>query len=245
MRIKLIIFCLLLCTASLGYLWISYARIYNTIGEKNLASPFTANNFVVGNSANTGTAKYVAMGDSLSAGVGVANIEDTLVYSFAEHLSKDYWQVNVVNLAWPGDESIDVLKSQLPQAIAQKPDYVTIFIGINDIHEKVSLDDFRSNYNDILNQLLVGTQAKITVINLPYLGADNLIRFPFNKLLDLKTVQFNSIIVSLSHNDRIKYIDLYSGSRKTLNAAPENYASDMFHPSAKGYLLWSKILNAD
>lgn len=245
MKLKLLLVFLLLCLLGYIYLWASYSRIYDVIGDKHLSSPFVSNTFTIGNTNNEGRVKYVAMGDSLSAGVGVRKIEDTIVYSFAEKLSHKHRQVDVVNLAWPGDESIDVLKAQLPQAIAQKPDYVTLFIGINDMHEQTSLDTFRSNYNDILNQLLVKTKAQITVITIPYLGSNNLIRFPLTHYYDMRTQQYNSIIKSLAQNDRLKLIDLYNGSRKVLNASDDNYAEDLFHPSAKGYLLWSSIINAD
>lgn len=245
MKLKLLLAFLLLCLFGYIYLWASYSRIYNVIGDKHLSSPFVSNAFTVGNSNNEGRAKYVALGDSLSAGVGVRKIEDTFVYSYAEKLSEKYWQVNVVNLAWPGDKSIDVLKSQLPQAIVQKPDYVTLFIGINDMHDQVPLEAFRSNYNDILNQLLVETKAQILVITIPYLGSNDLIRFPLTHYYDMRTQQYNSIIKSLAQNDRLKVIDLYKHSKKVLNASGDNYAEDLFHPSAKGYLLWSKIINAD
>lgn len=228
-----------------GYLYFSYIRIYDTIGNTHLTPPYKYNSFTIGNSKGEGKAKYVAMGDSLSAGVGATTVDKTIVYLFAEHLSKKYWQVNTVNYAWPGDESKDVLKNQLPQALAQNPDYVTVFIGINDIHNKREFSDYRLNMLSILDSLLVSTHAQIYVVNLPYLGANKLVVFPYSNILDIRTKQFNSILESVCQNDRIHLIDLYSGSRDKLNSEKDNYAVDLFHPSDKGYLLWSKIINGD
>jgi lysophospholipase L1-like esterase len=244
-KLKLLLAFLLLCLFGYIYLWASYSRIYNTIGDKHLSSPFVSNTFTVGNTNNEGRVTYVALGDSLSAGVGARTIEDTIVYAYAEKLGKKFWQVNVTNLAWPGDDSEDVLKVQLPQALAKEPNYVTLFIGVNDMHNRMPLDEFRSNYKKILDTLLNETRAKIIVINIPYLGGDSLIKFPFTHYYDMKTQQYNSIIASLAQHERIKLVDLYKGSRKVLNQNEDNYADDLFHPSAKGYLLWSTIINAN
>lgn len=245
MKLKLLLVFLILCLFGYIYLWASYSRIYKTIGDKHLSSPFSTNTFTVGNTNNEGRTTYVALGDSLSAGVGVRNIEDTIVYAYAGKLARKFWQVNVTNLAWPGDDSEDVLKVQLPQAVAKNPDYVTLFIGVNDMHNQKPLEEFRKNYEEILNTLLTQTTARIIVINIPYLGSDDLIRFPFTHYFDMRTQQYNSIISSLAQNDRIRYVDLYKGSRKVLNKNKDNYAEDLFHPSAKGYLLWSGIINAN
>jgi len=244
-KIKLLLVLLLLVLFGYIYLWASYSRIYKTIGDKHLSSPYTSNTFTVGNSSNEGRVSYVALGDSLSAGVGARKIEDTIVYAYADKLGKKFWQVNVTNLAWPGDDSEDVLKVQLPQALTKSPDYVTLFIGVNDMHNQMPLEEFRNNYSQILETLLNQTHAKIVVINIPYIGSNDLIRFPFTHYFDMRIQQYNSIIASLAQNDRIKFIDLYQGSRKVLNQDSENYADDMFHPSAKGYLLWSQIINAN
>jgi len=215
--------------------------------EINLQSPDNENFLTFENPGKGGSVKYVALGDSLSAGVGSDKVEETIVYQFALNLSKDYGKVDTLNLALPGGTTEDVIKDQLPLTINEKPGYVTLLIGINDIHNKFTDGQFTANYSHILNELLTKTEAKIVVINLPYLGASQAIRFPYNWLLNSRTKEFNGkisgVISEIEHQGRIRQVDLYGKTYKTFNKDPKNYASDLFHPSGEGYLVWSKIIN--
>ena len=245
MNHRLLIFLLLILVLVFGfYVW-AYAQIYRNIGQGAFEYLFKPNNtFTVGDPTALPGKKYVALGDSLSFGVSLTDIKDTFAYSYASKLATKEKAITGVVLAWPGDESEEVLKNQLPQAIQQNPDYVSLFIGINDIHEKRSLEHFRSNYQDILTQLLANTHAQILVINLPYLGSSESIIFPLNYLLNFRTRQFNNVITELVANkSRIKMVDLYSKSNLVVGANPAYYSADKFHPNAAGYKAWSEIIN--
>jgi len=230
------------------YLAFSYVRFYHTIGDVNLKSPYADKTLALENAAQKGSVKYVALGDSLSAGVGSADIKETIVYLHALKLSEKYEKVNVLNLARSGDTTTEVIRNQLPQAIEEKPDHTTLLIGINDIHNKRTLADFRNNYQLILNELLTRTSAKITVINIPYLDSRKTAYFPFNYLLNFRTTQFNKIISSLvaeiNSSDRIRLVDLYGQTLAISKQSSAYYAADLFHPSAEGYLIWGEIINA-
>ena len=231
------------------YLYLSYAGFYNNMKGMNLQSPNDENFLTFENPDKSGSVKYVALGDSLSAGVGSDKVEETIVYQFASNLSKDYGKVNALNLALSGGTTDDVIKDQLPPTIQEKPDFVTLLIGINDIHNKFTDGQFTANYSYILNELLTKTEAKIVVINLPYLGSPKAIRFPYNWMLNGRTREFNGkisgVILEAGNNSRIRLVDLYGKTYKTFNKDPKNYAPDLFHPSGEGYLVWSKIINED
>lgn len=243
--IKLIAFLLLI----LSYLWFSYIRLYHFIGDINLKSPYLENSLVIENLQGKGSVKYVALGDSLSSGVGSSNIKETFVYLFALNLSEKYEKVSLLNLAWPGDTTLEVIKNQIPQAIKEKPDYITLLIGGNDVHNKRTVTDFSKNYQYILNELLTKTNAQITVINIPYLGSSKIVYPPFNFLLNFRTRQFNQVIsnlvTNLSNNSRIHFVDLYKNTYTLSKQNPNYYSSDLFHPSGEGYILWGDIINAD
>ncbi|AHB40759.1 MAG: Adventurous gliding motility protein C [uncultured bacterium] len=227
------------------YLYLSYAGFYNNMKEKNLQSVFKGNLMIFDNPDAGGSVKYVALGDSLSAGVGSESMEETIVYLFASELSKTYGKVNAVNLALPGGTTEDVINDQLPFTISEKPDYVTLLIGVNDIHNKRTEKDFRENYSLILNELVSKTEAKIVVINLPYLGADKAILPPYSWILNSRTQKFNKVISELvtGNESRIRLVDLYGKTYKISKQVPGYYSSDLFHPSGKAYLLWSQFIN--
>ena len=230
---------------AVGYLLFMYARFYNNIGEKNLQSPYSQNRFTLDNPQKEGVIKYVALGDSLTAGVGSDDVKSTFVYQVASNFSKQFGKVEAVNLGQPGATSEDLIVDQLSVAIDEKPDYVTLLIGVNDIHNKVKVADYKSRLSYILNELLTKTNTRIILINLPYLGALDVVPYPLNDALDLRTREFNKVVAELGHDDRIKLVDLYTPSYQPFLENLSYYASDHFHPSDEGYLLWGKVINAD
>lgn len=228
----------------LGYLIFSYLRIYRYAGDVVLQNPYVTDSFTLENPRGQGSIQYVALGDSLSVGLGSQSVNETFVYQYALKLSEKYSQVKVINFGQSGATTKNLVDRQLAQAIAQNPDYITLLIGINDIHAQVSTDDFKRNYQYILSELVNKTKAQIIVINLPYLGSYKLIVPPFNTILDSRTKNFNSIISGGASNKRIKLVDLYGKTYQVFSQDPKYYSSDLFHPSAEGYMLWSKIINA-
>lgn len=231
----------------LGYLVVAYGGFYLFLGYKNLKSPYISNSFVIqGVGANK--VRYVALGDSLTAGVGSDNIKDTYVYGIAENLGKSGRGAEVVNLGIPGAVTSWVINFELPQAIKESPDIVTLLIGVNDIHNKSSVSTFEKNYQFILNELLTKTNSEVFAINLPYLGSKKLILPPLNYLLDLKTQQFNKAIessVNLAQSSRIHFIDLYTPTYDYGHNDSQYYSSDLYHPSGYGYGLWRQFLNVN
>jgi lysophospholipase L1-like esterase len=230
------------------YIYFTYTGFYYRIGTMNLKSPYTDKSLILVNSGSTTSAKYVALGDSLSSGLGSTDTNETFVYHYALKLSEKYENVNLINLANPGDTTEEVINNQVPQTIAEKPDYVTLLIGVNDIHNKSTIEDFRESYWYILNELLTKTSAHITVINIPYLGSDKIIFFPYNIFLNSRTRQFNEVIsnvvTSANSAKRIRFVDLYKDTYTISKTDPKYYSPDLFHPSGEGYLLWSQIINA-
>ena len=245
MKIKFALSLALLIILACSHLVYRYARFYNTIGKINLQSPYKQTTFSLENPKKEGSAKYVALGDSLTAGVGSKKVKTTFVYQVAENLSGQFGRVEVVNLGRPGSTSADLIVDQLTVAVSEKPDYVTLLIGINDIHNKVGVAEYKTRMVLILDELLTKTSAQIVLINLPYLGDYTAIPFPLDKLLDLRTKQFNKVIEEYKGRDRIRLVDLYGSSGPSFSYRPEFYASDHFHPSDEGYLFWGMVINAN
>ncbi len=213
----------------------SYAHIYSTINTVNLPNP-NLKSAAIGIGPEL---KYVALGDSLTAGVGVTNFQETYPYLFAEALPNS---VTLINLANPGVTSKEVLQNQVNQALAEKPDLITILIGTNDIHNLVSPERFGENYSQIIGQLN-NTGAKIVLINIPYLGAPSLVYFPYNYLLNFRINQFNQVIEQLAATNHLGFIDLYSKTYSQFSSSDQFYTKDLFHPNQKGYILIQQIIN--
>lgn len=190
--------------------------------------------------------KYFALGDSLTRGVGVTDNMDSFSYKIAYELSKNA-NVSFTNLAIPGSRSRDLVNRQLPEYNNQNADVVTLLIGTNDILTLISTDEFSRNYIQILNALTVSKNTKLVVINIPYLANSKIMLPPYNFLVDWRTNQFNSIIEALVNQKKqqgmnIEYVDLYSQTKNPFSEDPTLFSIDQFHPTVKGYQLWSDII---
>ncbi|WEV78878.1 SGNH/GDSL hydrolase family protein [Janibacter cremeus] len=83
------------------------------------------------------TLRYVAIGDSLSEGVGDHPWPDGTPRGWADRLAEllaaHHGEVDYANLAVRGYRSADVLATQVQPALALEPDVVTLTAGMNDI----------------------------------------------------------------------------------------------------------------
>lgn len=220
------------------YLNRSYAYFYNFIGQADLTTPVHEEVMMVGNKSGSQTIKYLALGDSLTSGIGVSDYKDSYPYLITERLSAKN-NVELINLAHGGDTSKDVVTNQLSKTLTQKPDLITVLIGVNDIHNLKSLTEFEDNYIKIVGTLKK-SGAKIYLLSIPYLGSKGVVFFPYNLILDLRTKQFNNVIKKISVNYGVQFIDLYS-----LKKSADFYSEDQFHPSQSGYKTWSEAINVN
>ncbi len=224
----------------------SYSYIYKHIDKIGLTSPDRDLNYLVkNNEVASSSLVYVALGDSLTAGVGATEYSESYPYLLAQYFAGNDYQIILKDRAVPGAKTSDLLGSLLPAAIRDKPDLVTVLIGVNDVHGQVSQSDFRANYETILNRLSTETKAKIVAVNIPYLGADNLLLPPYNYLFDFRTREFNKIIAALAVKYQVKEIDLYTQTAALFKTGGSHYATDFFHPSVQGYKIWADLIYAD
>ena len=220
------------------YLSMSYISFYNFLGQKHLLSPPHETKIMVGNSSSSQTIIYVALGDSLTEGLGASDYKNSFPYLLTEKLSVK-GSVQLYNLARSGATSQDVVVTQLPKVLPLKPDLITLLIGTNDIHNLVSLKDFESNYRTIV-ATLKKSEAKIYLFSIPYLGSDKIIYFPYKFALEERTRQFNNVVKKVSSDYGFEYIDLY-----TVKKSANFYSSDEFHPSDEGYREWLEVINVN
>ena len=243
MKKNILIIFIILSVITFAYLNYSYSSIYNKIGEVLLSTPSDFKNYTMGTSTKTLT--YVALGDSLTVGVGVDSYMESYPYIFTEKISqKNNIKINLIPLAQSGVRSMYVLNTLIEPVIKVNPDIITLFIGVNDVHGNISVKEFKNNYEDILQRLTKETNAKIYVINLPYIGTKNLIKFPYDYYFNMQTQKFNKSIEELAQKYNTEYVDLYSGFLKH-DKDEAYYSLDLFHPNKKGYALWAEILYAN
>lgn len=224
------------------YLNRSYAYFYNFQGAHFIANPGyeSLHTFNAGKSKEI--KKLVILGDSLMAGTGSSSQDKSLAFMLANNLAKKE-NIELINLAYPGVGVEDALRRQVPLAIKAKPDYIILMIGTNDVHNRMFPSVFEDNYRQVLNLLNQIPNAKITIINIPYIGSDKILLPPWDNVLNLQIKNFNLKIKELASQKNLKVIDIYERFKNEFNKSSTLYSDDQFHPSDKGYVLWADYIN--
>lgn len=241
---KIIIYCFVVIALIGAYLILAHYYFFHKIISANLKMPEAQDVYTLGDDKNaTEDLLYVALGDSLTAGVGVENYEKSYPYLLAEKLAAGGKnKITLKNFSYPGAKTSDLINDFLASAIAQKPDIITLLIGTNDVYGRVSTTAFRKNYQNILDQLTKNTKAKIYIINLPQIGSNKLLLPPYNFYYNWRVRKFNEIIKELAANYQVKYLDLAAPALVQFKDDQTNYSADLFHPSANGYKIWANII---
>lgn len=228
------------------YLNYAYGRIYKLMSEGYLAyfsgpAVFT---FSPRGAAPAKQITYIAIGDSLTAGAGASSLGDAYPYLLAKRASEEKkLSIKLVNLGVPGSSSGDVIRDQLATTTANNPDFITILIGVNDIHQRMGVKNFRKNLRVILDAVSK-TDAKIYVLTIPYLGDKKLMLPPHRAYFDWQTKQYNKVLLKEAAKTNATVIDLYSLTREAALSVNNYYSRDRFHPSADTYASWANLIYA-
>ena len=168
---------------------------------------------------------YMALGDSLSQGVGASSPAKGMIGILANRIStKTGRPVHVINISKSGARIADVLKDQLPLLLSQnpKPDIITLDIGSNDLSQ-YDIVKFDKEFSELAAQL---PKDSIVIEISPYFKG--------------KAVAANEII-----NRHVKDNGLVLSSIKesgvNLNLNWLEYSGDFFHPSNRGYKKWADV----
>jgi lysophospholipase L1-like esterase len=102
---------------------------------------------------------WVALGDSMTLGIGASAYDQGWVGQLGRRLTRDGDRYRIVNLAFSGARVADVLDRQLPAMgeLGQRPDLVTVLIGSNDTTRKSHREALPSSYALLLSRLPPGT----------------------------------------------------------------------------------------
>lgn len=186
----------------------------------------------------TGAINYLALGDSTGVGVGARN--GGYVDRLFKRILSERPDARLTNLCFSGATTSDVLREQLTQGIATKPNLVTLGIGINDIGHGVSLDQFARNYEKILSALRNETEAIIVVTNIPDISSAPRIPDFARSQYQQTIIAFNQQLEAIAARHEATVFDVYTVTHEQLQAHPEFFSSDGFHPSDAGYEMWAE-----
>jgi lysophospholipase L1-like esterase len=175
---------------------------------------------------------YVAIGASDTVGEGAANpAQDGWVPQLARMLGSG---TRVRNLGVSGTLLETALRDQLPVAVRDQPDLVTVWLAVNDLNAQVPLQRYSTELNMLLSALNQQTRARVLIANVPNLTVVPRYRGVDAAALSQEIARWNEVIADAARRHNTTVVDLY-GTYAELVARPEDISADGFHPSAAGY----------
>jgi acyl-CoA thioesterase I len=174
---------------------------------------------------------YVALGASDAVGIGAEPLDNGYVYVIERRLEEEGYNVDLDNFGIPGVEISEIVSAELPLAVTESPDLVTLFTGANDLIDGDDPATFEQELDELLGKLERDTDATIVVATLPDLV--RLPRFqdsPSPHVTDARVTAFNSAISRQASAHGARVADLFS-----VLVTPDYVSSDGFHPSNRGY----------
>ena len=185
--------------------------------------------------------RYVALGDSYTIGTSVREAErwpNQLVAALQE--TPPTLEL-VGNPAVNGYTTRDVIAAELPRLDALGPQFASLLVGVNDVIQGVSEDEYRRNLGLIFDALIerAGAARIIAVTTPDYTvtpaGAD----YGDPTSVSAAIRSYNSIFTEVASARGIAVVDIYDLS---LRAADDRglVAGDGLHPSGAQYALWAE-----
>lgn len=209
-----------------------------------LCSLFFACAASVPSSMNIKTIRYVALGDSYTICEGAKTSESWPVL-LVNHLKADSISIALVaNPSQTGYTTQNLIDNELPVFDTSDADFVTLCIGVNDWVRGVSAKKFKSNLNQILNQLQKKLKIKTNIILLTipdFSVTPQGTRYTGGRDAHKGISGFNEIIKKEAEIRKLKLVDLFPVS-KQMKDDKTLIAADGLHPSAKEYAIWEKMI---
>ena len=196
---------------------------------------------VVGDDKPGRTERVVWLGDSTVAGVGSSEPDAALPRSYAAGLDHP---VDLTVLAVSGARVADVVDEQLPRFPEGEIDTVLISIGANDAVHLTRAGDFGRRYEQVLDALPEG--ADVVMLGVPDIGSVPRFAQPLRFLAGVRGGTIDAVIDDLAGARGHTYVDIAGRTGPAFRRDPGTYfATDDYHPSDAGYVLWSQAITAD
>jgi lysophospholipase L1-like esterase len=183
--------------------------------------------------------KYLALGDSYTIGTGASDESRSWPAIIASLLNAE-----LTNPAVNGYTTLDLIRVELPYLDRVKPDLVSVLIGVNDLVQGRSPEQYRVSLSRIYDavaalQLSEGRAVAVSIPEWHYVpaaadfgGADHVERL---------TRIFNEVAREEADRRGFTWIDI--GQASTSGIGTEGWiASDQLHPGDAQYAAWAETI---
>ena len=187
----------------------------------------------------SGGVRYLALGDSLTQGVGAPD-ESTGAFPalVAEHWRADGCDVELQNAGISGYTAGQILAEQVPQIESFKPNVITFQAGGNDIANGISIDEYRDNVKAVLDSA-TGSGARVIV-----LAQNDWPRSPvgvdYGESVPSQREAYDDVLIEEAATSGAEFVDLRVLYKQ--QADEGQWVEDGLHPTPEAYQSWADEL---
>jgi acyl-CoA thioesterase I len=188
-----------------------------------------------------GTVRYLALGDSLSQGVGAPD-EQTGAFPalLAEKWRGEGCEVELQNAGISGYTAEQVLTDEVPQIEEFQPTLITFQAGANDIVNGVTVEDYRQNVKSVLDAA-TASGARVIV-----LAQNEWFRSPegqtYGEDLATQRESYDSALIEEANAAGAEFVDMRALYKQ--QADENQWVEDGIHPTAEAYEAWAAELSS-
>jgi lysophospholipase L1-like esterase len=183
--------------------------------------------------------RYLALGDSYTIGTGASDEAHSWPAIIAERLDAE-----LTNPAVNGYTTLDLIREELPYLERVKPDVISILIGVNDLVQGRTHDQYRKSLQAIYDRVAASNlpQGHVVAVSIPAwsfvpAAAD----FGGSDRVGRMTEVFNKVARDEATARRFEWIDITEASRSGIGS-PGWIASDRLHPGDAQYAAWAEAI---
>ena len=190
---------------------------------------------------------YLALGDSYTIGEMVP-MHDNFPHQAVELLKKQHLDmadpVIIATTGWTTDE---LAASISEHNIKENFSIVSLLIGVNNQYRGRSIENYRQEYEQLLNQAIGFAHGKtehVFVLSIPDWGATPFAEGSNRAKITAEIDAYNAAKKEITLSHHCHYIEITESTRQNAQK-PEYIAPDGLHPSAKEYAVWAERVAAE
>jgi lysophospholipase L1-like esterase len=126
----------------------------------------------------------------------------------------------------------------------RRPDLVLISVGANDVTHLTPIRSVRRDLERIVGRLRAANPAtKIVITGSPGMGSPPRIPRLLRGIASCQTARINKMMREVAATEGLTFAPIAEVTGPMFRADRSLFASDRFHPNARGYATWVPVLN--
>lgn len=185
--------------------------------------------------------RLAVIGDSTAVGIGVERAEHTYPWLLGRRLGR-ILRVRLSVTGASGARMADISRRFAPAAAVERPDYVLIGAGANDVVHLTRMRTVGHHLADAID-LLTKNDARVFVALGPRFDPP-LLPQPLRWLARRRSRVLNRTLERTARACGAGVIDVPTAIGDSFSKNPGRYyATDRFHPGEEGYAIWARVIS--